>query len=193
MLTKLRKAFDRFVVLDDLEWSKIKDIIVVRDYKKGEYFVKEGGSCPYVGYIFSGTFSYYYIINGQQLTRQFFFENNFMSNYKSYITSEKSKAWIEALEDATVILIKSEDLFKLYKESIKFQELGRKVAEYLFLTISEKYESFFLETAEQRYLNLIKNRPKVISNIPQYMIASYLGITPEGLSRIRKRLYKPKK
>lgn len=62
------------------------------------------------------------------------------------------------------------------------------IAENLFLIVSEKYESFLLESAEERYLNLIKNRPKVIQNIPQYMIASYLGITPEGLSRIRKRL-----
>ena len=112
MLNQLRKSFDRFVVLDDLEWSKIEDVILIKDYKKGEYFVKEGDRCPYVGYVFSGTFSYYYIINGQQLTRQFFFENNLMSNYQSYITNEKSKAWIEALEDATVILIKIENSFQ---------------------------------------------------------------------------------
>ncbi len=104
---------------------------------------------------------------------------------------KKSSAWIQALEDATVFLIKSTDLFNLYQQSINFQKLGRKVAEYLFLIVSTKYESFLLETAEERYLDLIKNRPKVIQNIPQYMIASYLGITPEGLSRIRKRLYKP--
>jgi len=190
MLTKLRKAFDRFVVLEDDEWEKFKEVIIIRVFRKGEYFVKESETCKYVGFIDKGLFRYYYQIDGQQYTRQFFFHNNFMANYESYITNETSNAWIEALEDATVFLIPRDSLFELYTQSLNFQKLGRKVAEYLFLTVSTKYKSFLLETAEERYLDLIKNRPKVIQNIPQYMIASYLGITPEGLSRIRKRLYR---
>lgn len=190
MSTKLRKAFDRFVILEDNEWQRLEEIIIIRKFIKGEYFVRESEICKYVGFIDTGLFRYYYQIDGQQYTRQFFFDNNFMANYESYITNEKSNAWIETLEDATVFLIPRDSLFKLYPLSLNFQKLGRKVAEYLFLTVSTKYKSFLLETAEERYLDLIKNRPKVIQNIPQYIIASYLAITPEGLSRIRKRLHK---
>lgn len=76
----------------------------------------------------------------------------------------------------------------LYKQIPKIQELSRNVVENLYIEISEKYESFFLKTAEERYVELINSEPNIIKTVPQYMIASYLGITPEGLSRIKKRI-----
>jgi CRP-like cAMP-binding protein len=78
----------------------------------------------------------------------------------------------------------------LYKQLQKIQELSRNVVESLYIEISEKYESFFLKTAEERYVELINSEPNIIKTVPQYMIASYLGITPEGLSRIKKRISK---
>ena len=73
----------------------------------------------------------------------------------------------------------------------KVQEFSRNTVESLYIEVSEKYESFFLKTAEERYLELIStSEPKMIERIPQYMIASYLGISPEGLSRIKKRISK---
>ena len=87
MINQLRNAFDRFVVLEDSEWQRVEDIITIKQYKKGDYFIKEDEQCPYVGYTYSGLFRYYYLIDGQQHTRQFFFSNNFMANYQSYITA----------------------------------------------------------------------------------------------------------
>jgi CRP-like cAMP-binding protein len=78
----------------------------------------------------------------------------------------------------------------IYEKFPKIKELSRNTVESLYIEVSEKYESFFLKTAEERYLELISTGPKFIQRIPQYMIASYLGITPEALSRIRKRLAK---
>ena len=94
------------------------------------------------------------------------------------------------MEDSSVTLIHRDALFRSYKKLPKVQELSRNIVENLYIEVSEKYESFFLKTAEERYLELINSRPTIIQRIPQYMIASYLGITPEGLSRIRKRLAK---
>ncbi|MEO1487096.1 MAG: Crp/Fnr family transcriptional regulator [Bacteroidota bacterium] len=189
-MENIKKAFERFTTLDEVEWKEIFHIMKPKEFKNGEFFIKEGQTCKYVGFVSSGLFRYYYQTDGQQLTRQFFFENNFMANYQSYITGGSSIAYIEALENSEVILIPREDLFRLFETSMNFQRLGRKVAEFLFMIMSAKYESFLLQSAEERYLSLIKNRPKVIKNIPQYMIASYLGITPEGFSRIRKRIVK---
>ena len=75
----------------------------------------------------------------------------------------------------------------LYEKLPKIQVLSRKIVENLYMEVSEKYESFFLKSPEERYLELMNTRPKFIQRVPQYMIASYLGMTPEGLSRIRKR------
>ena len=75
----------------------------------------------------------------------------------------------------------------LYKTLPQVQILSRTIAESLYMEVSEKYESFFLKSPEERYLELINKRPNFLQRVPQYMIASYLGMTPEGLSRIRKR------
>ena len=94
------------------------------------------------------------------------------------------------MENSSITLIHKNDLFLLYKQLQKIQELSRNVVESLYIEISEKYESFFLKTAEERYVELINSEPNIIKTVPQYMIASYLGITPEGLSRIKKRISK---
>jgi CRP-like cAMP-binding protein len=184
----IKNAFSNFIDFTDSEWLEISKLFIEKKYDKGEFFIQEGEYCNYVGFIDKGLFSYYYLIDGNRSTRQFFFANNFISNYSCFLSNEKSKAIIQALEKSSVTLIHKSSLSQLYQNFPKFQQLGRMITENLFLIISEKYESFLLESAEERYLNLIENRPKVIQNIPQYMIASYLGITPEGLSRIRKRL-----
>jgi CRP-like cAMP-binding protein len=102
----------------------------------------------------------------------------------------KSKFYIQALEDSSVTLIHRDALFLLYKKLPKVQELSRSIVENLYIEVSEKYESFFLKTAEERYLDLLISEPKVIEKIPQFMIASYLGVSPEGLSRIKNRIAK---
>ena len=91
------------------------------------------------------------------------------------------------MEDSSVTLIHKNDLFLLYEKLPIIQKLSRNIVENLYIEVSEKYESFFLKTAEERYLELISSEPIFFQVIPQYMIASYLGITPEGLSRIKKR------
>ena len=122
--------------------------------------------------------------------RGFFSPNNFISNYPCFLLGNKSKFYIKALKNSSITLIHKNDLFLLYKQLPKIQELSRNVVENLYIEISEKYESFFLKTAEERYVELINSEPNIIKTVPQYMIASYLGITPEGLSRIKKRISK---
>lgn len=111
-----------------------------------------------------------------------------MSNYPCFLLKNKSKYRVQALEDSIVTLIHRDDLLLLYKKLPKVQEFSRNIVENLYTEVSEKYESFFLKSAKERYLDFIMNEPEFAKRIPQYMIASYLGITPEGLSRIRKRI-----
>ena len=102
----------------------------------------------------------------------------------------ESKFNIQALEDSSATLILRDDLVELYKKIPKVEEFSRLVVESLYIEVSDKYESFFLKTAEERYLEFINSKPKFSEKIPQYMIASYLGITPEALSRVKKRVSK---
>jgi len=186
----IKIALFEFIDLTESEWLVFSESFIVKHYKKGEYLLKADDLCDYVGFVDKGFFTFFYLIEGVQHIRGFFFPNEFISNYSCFLLENKSKFNIQALEDSSVTLIHRDALFRSYKKLPKVQELSRNIVENLYIEVSEKYESFFLKTAEERYLELINSRPTIIQRIPQYMIASYLGITPEGLSRIRKRLAK---
>ena len=188
MEKNIRNAISNLIKFTDSEWLEISKDFIEKKIEKGDFLIEEGEYCNYVSFIDEGLLSYYYLVDGKKYIRGFFFDNDFISSYTSFLTNEKSKAYIQALENTSITLIHKDKLSQLYQKNSKFQQLGRMFTEHLFMLVSEKYEDLLLKSPEERYLNLIENRSNVIQNIPQYMIASYLGITPEGLSRIRKRL-----
>tara|TARA_B110000967_G_C18635817_1_gene435983 strand:+ start:11 stop:592 length:582 start_codon:yes stop_codon:yes gene_type:complete len=183
-----RNTISNFIKFTDSEWLVISKDLIEKKIDKGEFLIKEGEYCNYIAFIDEGLLSYYYLVEGKKHIRGFFFANDFISSYTSFLSDEKSKAYIQALENTSMMLIHKDKLSQLYQKNSKFLQLGRMLTEHLFMLLSEKYEALLLKSPEERYLSLIENRPNVIQNIPQYMIASYLGITPEALSRIRKRL-----
>ena len=183
-----RNTISNFIKFTDSEWLVISKDLIEKKIDKGEFLIKEGEYCNYIAFIDEGLLSYYYLVEGKKHIRGFFFANDFISSYTSFLSDEKSKAYIQALENTSMMLIHKDKLSQLYQKNSKFLQLGRMLTEHLFMLVSEKYEDLLLKSSEERYLDLIENRPNVIQNIPQYMIASYLGITPEALSRIRKRL-----
>ena len=190
MKENIRIELSKYVNLTEKEWLAFSKLLIIKKYKKGEFFLKEEDYCNYVGFVDKGLLNFFYLIDGVEHMRGFFSPNNFISNYPCFLLGNKSKFYIKALKNSSITLIHKNDLFLLYKQLPKIQELSRNVVENLYIEISEKYESFFLKTAEERYLELINSEPNIIKTVPQYMIASYLGITPEGLSRIKKRISK---
>ena len=187
MKENIKNAFSEYIKLTETELLILSESLITKNYKKGEYFIKEKDFCDYVGFVDKGLFNFFYLIDGVEHIRGFFFMNNFISNYPCFLLGDKSKFYIRALENSSITLIHKKNLFLLYKQLPKIQELSRSIVENLYIEISEKYESFFIKTAEERYVELINSEPDILKIVPQYMIASYLGITPEGLSRIKKR------
>mgnify|MGYP006084602301 FL=1 len=190
MKENIRIELSKYVNLTEKEWLAFSKLLIIKKYKKGEFFLKEEDYCNYVGFVDKGLLNFFYLIDGVEHMRGFFSPNNFISNYPCFLLGNKSKFYIKALKNSSITLIHKNDLFLLYKQLPKIQELSRNVVENLYIEISEKYESFFLKTAEERYVELINSEPNIFKIVPQYMIASYLGITPEGLSRIKKRISK---
>jgi CRP-like cAMP-binding protein len=183
----IKNVFSEHIKLTETELLILSESLITKHYKKGEYFIKEKDFCDYVGFVDKGLFYFFYLIDGVEHIRGFFFMNDFISNYPCFLLGNKSKFYIRALENSSITLIHKKNLFLLYKQLPKIQELSRSIVENLYIEISEKYESFFIKTAEERYVELINSEPDILKIVPQYMIASYLGITPEGLSRIKKR------
>jgi CRP-like cAMP-binding protein len=190
MRENFKTEISKLIYLTETEWLVFSKRLITKHYKKGDFFIQEGDICKYVGFIDKGFFNIFYRTKGVEHIRGFFFPNELISNYPSFLLMNESKFNIKALEDSSVTLIHRDDLVELYKKIPKVEEFSRTVVESLYIEVSDKYESFFLKTAEERYLEFINSKPKFSEKIPQYMIASYLGITPEALSRVKKRVSK---
>ncbi len=131
---------------------------------------------------------YFYEVDGDEHTGQFFFENGWYTDYDSFLSGKPSHQNIEALEKTDLLLLDKKHLEALYDQNPRFERFGRLMAERAYLGVRKRTESLTNQSAEERYLQLVKDRPKVIERIPQHYIASYLGIQPQSLSRIRKQI-----
>jgi CRP-like cAMP-binding protein len=115
-------------------------------------------------------------------------ENEYLAQYDSFLTRTPSAGNIDALEDCELINLSYDDIQKLYESFPVFERFGRKVAEMLFIMISSQTNRLLTLSPEERYQQLQEEQSYILQRVPQYMIASYIGITPEHLSRLRKRL-----
>jgi CRP-like cAMP-binding protein len=189
MYDQILNRLSQFISLDKGEQDIFVSKLKVKECKKKELILQEGDICKYAYFINSGSFRYYYNVNGQENTAQFFFENGWYTDYDSFLTGKPTLQNIETLEKSEILLLSSKDLQQLYIDIPKFERFGRLMAENAFLGIRQRSEMLENLTADERYLKLIKERPKVFERIPQHYIASYLGIKPPSLSRIRKRIF----
>ncbi|NUM72668.1 MAG: Crp/Fnr family transcriptional regulator [Ignavibacteriaceae bacterium] len=156
--------------------------------KRNRHFINEGDVCEKLSFIISGMFRFYEISDGEEITTDFSFENSFITSYISLITSEPSQLFIQAMEDSELLTLHISDLRRLYDIDQRFERTGRLIAEQVFIDNSRRLTSVLKDPAELRYKNLLSRSPHLVQMIPLRYIASYLGIAPETLSRIRKRI-----
>lgn len=186
----LREQLQSLVALTDAECDHFFRQLIPKKYKRHELLLREGEVCKHVFFIVSGMTRYFYTNeSGAEQTGQFFFETSWYTDYDSFLTGKPSDQSLQALEKSELLLLPKSLLYRLYDENPKFERFGRLMAEQAFLGVRQRNNSLLLESPEVRYLNLIQQRPKVLDRVPLHYIASYLGIKPESLSRIRKRLF----
>ena len=179
--------FTNVVALTEGEQAQLLAAFRPRRARAGDHLVRAGQVCRSITFVESGLLRYYYLVNGKEVTGNFFFESSFVGAFASFISQSPSKQFVDCLEDCVLWQATHEQLEQLYATVPALEKFGRKMAESLFVHAQNRTASLLLDTPDQRYANLLRNRPKVLQRVPQYMIASYLGFTPETLSRIRKR------
>jgi len=130
----------------------------------------------------------FYPDDGKEISLAFVCENMYFGDYASFLSHKSAVINIDALEDCELINLSFDDMQAIYQSNPIFQIFGRKLAENLFIELSRKTNELLVMSAEERYLYLMRNEPYIIQRVPQYMIASYIGISPEHLSRIRRNL-----
>ena len=120
------------------------------------------------------------------------FANEWAGDYSSFLRKKKATFNISALEDSVVFVLYYDSIQKAYDKSKTFERLGRIIAESLFLAFESKSASFLIKNPEERYIDLVTTRPEILEKIPLKYISSMVGIQPESLSRIRKRVHEGK-
>ncbi len=190
------KAFYLFLVptLNEASWDRCEKVLQVRNFKKGEMILSEGQICNHVSFMNHGLVRMYYQgADGREKIICFFNENNYISDYPSFLTRKPAMLNIQALENTELVDTSYDQLQQLYQEVPEANLLGRMIAEQLFIKLNEGNASSINDTIEHRYTSLLNEQPWLMQKVPQYMIASYLGITPEALSRVKARMNKPHK
>lgn len=185
-------SMQSYIDLDAKETDCIKQLFKEKSIKKGDFFLAEGQVCKQVGFIVKGVMRYYINHDGEDRSYSFAQENSFICNYESFIPKTPSTKIIQALEDCEMLQISYEDLQVLYKSVRQGERLGRLVIEQVFIQVLQDLSSFYADTPEYRYEQFIKKHPDLQRRISQYHIASYVGVKPQSLSRIRKRISNPK-
>ena len=180
---------NRYVELNEHDKQQFIEITTTRRVKKRQFIVQPEFVCTQQSYVQSGTFRSYFVDdNGMERTIQFAIEDWFISDFNSYLNQEPASLFVEALEDSIVHQIRYDEVETLCKKNVKFERFFRLVAQKSFAYAQRRILSGLKSSAEERYLEFESLYPEIVQRVPQYMLASYLGISPEFLSKIRKQL-----
>lgn len=190
IVQKIKVSIDPIISLTDEELMNFCSVLEIRRLKKDEFFLSEGQVCNFVGFVNSGVLVYFKINeNGDEITTDFAFEGDWVTNNQSRLKNIPSTINIRAIEDAELFVIKQPDLMDLYLKIPKIERLGRILMEQAYLKIVEQTIELQVLSAKERYENLLKKHPEIFQKVQLYHIANYLGIAPKSLSRIRKELF----
>ena len=193
MFEKLRAYFERHIPLTDGQFEFIKTQFIPRKVMKNEILVREGEVAKYGMFVASGCLRTYTIDKkGKEHIIQFSVENWWTGDRNSYITGTPTTYFIDALEDSEVLLFSETSLQKAMAIVPKMAEQFIMGLQKHAIAQNNRIASALSASAEERYDNFVKTYPSLVQRVPQHMIASYLGISPETLSRIRKQLSQKK-
>ncbi len=187
-LTELQKYLNAISPLQDKTWERIATLFSEKTLTKSEYFIGEGEKAKQIGFLQSGIIrAFYRNIEGIEYNKHFFIQNNIIGGYSSLVTSTPNKIFQQALTDCKILVAQYSEITKLYDIYPDFERVGRKLAEFYFVEKEKREIEIVLLDADKRYLIFREEYPQLEQLIPQYQIASYLGITPTQLSRIRRK------
>jgi CRP-like cAMP-binding protein len=184
----IRKLFEKIVPLTEKDWQLFSSKLVRHQFLKKALLLKVGQTERHLSFVENGIIRFYIPREENDLTFAFAFDNEFVSAYDSFLMQTPSTYQVETLSKTVLWRLNYNDLQDIYKETETGNIIGRHASEDLFLKKAKRELSLLHETAEQRYLNLFTERPHLIKHIPLKYIASFIGITPQALSRIRSRI-----
>jgi CRP-like cAMP-binding protein len=189
MFEKLHKTLASKIELSQNEFALVKTFFKPKKLRKKQYLLQEGDICSRLSFVEKGSlYSYSTDAKGIQRVIQFAFEGWWIADLYSYLTGEKSLYNIEALEDSQVLILEQEDEKELVKQFPRYESYTKTLYQNAYVALQRRLQATLGLSAEEKYSRLMENYAVLSEKVPQHLIASYLGITPETLSRIRKQL-----
>ncbi|WP_155204906.1 Crp/Fnr family transcriptional regulator, partial [Xanthovirga aplysinae] len=177
-------------ILTEDEQKKIENAFSLKSIKKGDYLIKEGQICHHIAYVKSGMLRVYYYDdeNLDEVTCHLAFPDTFISSFTSFLTQTSTRENIAAIENSEILMVNRCNLEKLSGEIPKLHIWRRVMAENLFIMMEKRILMLQSHDAYERYRQMLLENPDIILNVPLQYTASFLGITPQHLSRIRKKI-----
>ncbi len=188
MTQNLIQFIKQLVPFTDEEIQDIQHLFVEKTLKKGEFWVKEGEFNSDILFVNKGMLRSYFVKEEVEKTFVLVIENQILTATESYASGLPSTDFIQAVEDTYLSVITKDNLEILYSKSFKWERVGRIIFEYYTIEQEIRIRSFISETAQKRYERLAKDHPELMQRTPQIYLANFLGITPQSLSRLRRKI-----
>ena len=189
-MEKVIELINKICPMSVEDFDLLQAAAIPMQVSKKENLLTQGELCTNIYFVTSGFFRMFYVdLEGNEINNRFTEANNFMVDFQSFLTQKPSRYYWQAMQDSQVLAFPFQEVQRLYASSAAWQKLGRLITERVYLELNERVEMLQFMSPEQRYQNLMDTRPELFNQISQFHMASYLGIKPESLSRLRKRLH----
>lgn len=186
MFEQLYKSINEHVSLTDDEWELCKDKFRPKRMLKRQFLLQEGDICRQLTFVEKGAlYSYSVDSKGGQHVLRFAFDGWWIADLQSFFTANPSTLNIEVLEDSELLVLDRKNHEKLLEKIPAYERYHRIIVENAYVALQQRVENALGRTAEEKYARLIKNNPEFMNRVPLNLVASYLGISPETLSRVR--------
>jgi len=187
MHNDLIQLFNQIAPLANEDIELIQTSFKPYQLKKGDYFLKAGEKNEYIAFLQQGLVRYFVDKNNTEATFEFTQEGEFIGDYQSFTKQTPSLQYIQAIEDCSLLRITLADVQHIFNHTKHGNKLGRIIVEHRFDVMVNQLLSIYMQNPEDRYKRFVANYTNLAQRIPQYLIASYVGIQPQSLSRMRKR------
>lgn len=186
---QIRVCFSEVESFTEEDIDAALQYIHIESYKKGDHLLREGDVTAKSYSIISGCVRQYYLVDGDEKTTFFYTEGQSIFSPNNISERIPAKYYLSCVEYTTVSIITLENQNEMYKRFPVLESMSRQALNEELNNYQEMLSTYITTSPEERYLNLLKFRPELLKRVPQYQLASYLGVTPESLSRIRKRIF----